>query len=151
MTEKELKRASRGELLEMLITQMEENKLLKEKVDLLQAQLDERTVNLGHAGSIAEASLVLSGVFEAAQTAAQHYLDNVKRMSERQDLLFEHMYAQARVKAEATVAEADAYSKRVHEEADAYWHQVHERVQAMFKDQESLRKLMQTAGRKVIT
>lgn len=151
MTEKELKRASRSELLEMLITQMEENKLLKEKVESLQSQLDERTVNLGYAGSIAEASLVLNGVFEAAQNAAQHYLDNVKRITERQDLICENMYAQARVKADAMIAEAEVYSKKMHEDADAYSQRVHEKVQELFKDRENLRQLMQTAGRKVIT
>ncbi len=81
MADKELKRLSRAELLEMLLAQAEENKELKTRIGELQAQLDDRRILLDEAGSIAEAALRLSGVFEAAQAAATQYLENVKRLS----------------------------------------------------------------------
>lgn len=42
-----------------------------------------RAIELEEAGSIAEASLRLNGIFEAAQRSAEQYLMNVKRLSEK--------------------------------------------------------------------
>ena len=41
-----------------------------------------RRIELEKAGSIAEASLRLNGVFEAAQKAADQYLENLRQLSE---------------------------------------------------------------------
>ena len=46
--------------------------------DKLQAVRKQREIQLEEAGSIAEASLRLNGVFEAAQKAAEQYLYNIK-------------------------------------------------------------------------
>ncbi|MBQ1271458.1 MAG: DNA repair protein [Clostridia bacterium] len=82
MTDKELRKLTRAELLEMLISQMKENERLQEQVEELAAQLEDRRIMLEEAGSIAEASLRLNGVFQAAEKAAQQYLDNIKRLSD---------------------------------------------------------------------
>ena len=71
MTEKELKKLNRKQLLELLLVQTE-------RINRLQKQLAERD-----AGSIAEAALKLNGVFEAAQAAADQYIENIKSISER--------------------------------------------------------------------
>lgn len=78
MTDKELRHLNRSELLQMLITQGEENRRLKEELEEARKQLEHREITLSNAGSIAEAALQLNGVFEAAQKAAQHYLDSIK-------------------------------------------------------------------------
>lgn len=54
---------------------------LEQQNAALQKQLDDRTLRLEHAGSIAEASLALHQVFEAAQAAADAYLESVKAMN----------------------------------------------------------------------
>lgn len=82
MTDKELKRLSRSELLQLLISQIELNEKLNAQIVQLQARLDDRRILLSNAGSIAEASLQLNQVFEAAQAAAQQYLDNVRLLCE---------------------------------------------------------------------
>ena len=82
MTDKELRKLTRAELLEMLISQMKENERLQEQVEELAAQLEDRRIMLEEAGSIAEASLRLNGVFQAAEKAAQQYLENIKRLSD---------------------------------------------------------------------
>jgi len=85
MTDRELKRLSRAELLEMLLAQAEENEKLKKQIAQMRSQLEDRRILLDEAGSIAEAAMRLSGVFEAAETAAARYLENIKRISkERQ-------------------------------------------------------------------
>ena len=45
----------------------------------LEQQMSRRELQIASAGSIAEASLKLSGIFEAAQKAADQYLYNVRR------------------------------------------------------------------------
>lgn len=45
--------------------------------DAMAVQLENRQLTLGESGSIAEASLRLNGVFEAAQKAADQYLENI--------------------------------------------------------------------------
>lgn len=82
MTDKELQRLSRRELLEMLVLLTEENDALKQRLQEAEAQLADRQIRIANAGSIAEAALQISGVLEAAETAAQQYLENVRRLSE---------------------------------------------------------------------
>ena len=81
MTEKELRRLSRRELLEMLIVQTTENERLKEELQQARKELSGRQLIQERAGSMAEASLRLNGVFEAADRAARQYLENIRRMA----------------------------------------------------------------------
>ena len=73
MTDRELKKLKRNELLEMLIAQIEENERLKHRMEEQKRQLQDRQIAVEQAGSIAEAALKLNGVFEAAQSAAFSY------------------------------------------------------------------------------
>lgn len=81
MTDKDLKRLRRDELLEMLIAQSKRTEQLERELDEARAALQSRDIFLEEAGSIAEAALRINGVFEAAQAAAQQYLDNIRRIS----------------------------------------------------------------------
>lgn len=82
MTEKELRRLSRRELLEMLITRTIENERLTEELQQARKELSDRMLIQERAGSMAEAALQLNGVFEAADRAAREYLENIRRMAE---------------------------------------------------------------------
>ena len=82
MTEKELRRLSRRELLEMLITRTIENERLTEELQQARKELSDRELIQDRAGSMAEAALQLNGVFEAADRAAREYLGNNRRMAE---------------------------------------------------------------------
>lgn len=83
MTDKELRKLKRAELLEMLLARSEENEELKAENEKLRQQLAERKIVIDNAGSIAEAALQMSGIFETAQKAADDYLRNVRELSER--------------------------------------------------------------------
>lgn len=84
MTDREMKKLNRAELLELLLEQMDENRRLREELDQAQAALADRRIRLERAGSIAQAALALNGVFEAADRAAQAYLDSVRHMAEQE-------------------------------------------------------------------
>ena len=78
MTEKELKKLNRYQLLELLIIQIERADGLEKQLEEARARLADRDVRMQNIGSIAEASLQLGGVFEAAQSAVELYLNAVK-------------------------------------------------------------------------
>ena len=105
MTAKELKKLRRADLLEMLLTVSKENTQLRAQVAQLQKQLDERTLKIENAGTLAEAALQLSGIFEAAQAACEQYQENIRQ---RCDLLEE----QTREKCDAMLAQAQEQTER---------------------------------------
>ena len=76
MTEKELKKLNRYQLLELLVMQTERADKLQRKAEELEERLKERDLNLSKLGSIAEAAVHITGVFEASQQAADLYLDS---------------------------------------------------------------------------
>lgn len=80
MTQKELHRLSRQDLLELLVSQEKELVRVKKELAAATEELNERRLILSEAGSIAEASLRINKVFEAAQAAADQYLENIKHM-----------------------------------------------------------------------
>lgn len=85
MTDHELKKLRRSDLLELLVAQEKENEQLRSQVTQLQKRLEDRTISLENVGSIAEASLQISGVFQAAQDAAARYMENIQRLNAQQE------------------------------------------------------------------
>ncbi len=83
MTDRELRRLSRADLLDMMIALSKENEQLRIELVETQQRLADRIVSLEKAGSIAEAALQLNGVFEAAQNACEQYIENMRVRSER--------------------------------------------------------------------
>ncbi len=84
MTDRELKKLRRADLLELLLDERRENERLRAELEKARERLDDRAIRLDKAGSIAAAALQLNGVFEAAEAAAVQYLENVRRLVEEQ-------------------------------------------------------------------
>ena len=82
MTEKELLKLKKSELLEIMLAQSKEIDKLRAKLAKVQSQLSDRSSAIKESGSIAEASLKLNKVFEEAQKAADQYVENVKMKTE---------------------------------------------------------------------
>jgi nicotinic acid phosphoribosyltransferase len=82
MTDKELARLGRRELLELLIQQSKDMAQLQQELDEAKAQLARRDIAIESCGTMAEAALKLSGIFEAADAAAAQYLENIKQRGE---------------------------------------------------------------------
>ena len=82
MLNKELKKLSRAELLELLLLQTKENERLQAKLDEALQQLTDRRLRMEQCGDLAQAALAVNGVMEAAQAAARQYLDNIRAMEE---------------------------------------------------------------------
>lgn len=80
MTDKELKRLSRADLMQMIYDLTVENRALREKLADTEKKLADRTIALSEAGTLAEAALKLNGVFEAADAACRQYIENLRRL-----------------------------------------------------------------------
>lgn len=100
MTPKELKRLSRSELLELLLIQTRETERLMKKLEEAETLLYQRELKLEKAGDLAHAVLEMNGVMEAAQAAANQYLENIAAMEQQTRLQCEALLAQAREEAE---------------------------------------------------
>jgi len=81
MTEKELLKLRRSELLEIMLAQSQEIDNLRQQLDEANAKIADREIRLSESGSIAEASLRLTHIFEEAQKAVDLYVDNMKRLT----------------------------------------------------------------------
>lgn len=119
MTERELRRLSRTDLLELLLAQRRENEQLRCILDQTQAELADRTIKIDKAGSLAEASLQLSGIFTAAETSCQYYLENIKLLSGRQSAVCQQMEQETREKCDRMVAEAEMKTQQCWENCAA--------------------------------
>lgn len=163
MTDKELKRLSRGELLEMLIQQSKELELLRKQLDAAQTALQNREITINKAGSIAEAALQLNGVFTAAQDACQQYMENICHLSQNQERICAQRDAESQAEAKRIVEEARRESEALeHEtrmmcaemvtkakaESQAYWDEVSRRLVAFSTEHAELQQLLSAVGGK---
>ena len=153
MSSKELRRLSRAELLEILIAQTKENDKLKAQLRETEEKLSDKTLKIGSAGSIAQAALQINGVFEAAQRAADQYLENVVSQSRTSPFLSreyadrsEHMLSEARAKCAAmeqdTARRCDEMVRSAEAEVQARWSELHQRMESYLREHEQLRSLM---------
>lgn len=106
LTEKELKKLNRYQLLELLIIQTERADKLQICLENAESKLKEQEIKISSLGSIAEASLQVSGIFESAQHSADIYLSAAKNKAEE-------IEEEARKKAEQILAQAQEDASRI--------------------------------------
>ena len=146
MTDQELRKLKRTELLELLLTQEKENEELRRQLQEARDRLAERKLSLDEAGSIAEAAMRLNGVFEAAQAAADEYLENVRSLSEGQESRCARLEAESRQEADRLLRETEerctAMLEGAKKESQAYWENVSARLEEYYNAHEGLRELL---------
>lgn len=106
MTEKELKKLNRYQLLELLIAQTERADRLEAQIEAIRNEDNQKDMQIAVLGSIADASLQLNGVFQAAQAAADMYLEAAK-------LRAEEMEREARDRAALIIRQAEVRAQRI--------------------------------------
>lgn len=167
MTDKEVRRMRRKDLLEALIAQTKRADSLRAQLDEAQAQLNSRQITIENAGSIAEAALQLSGVFAAAEAAGQLYLENLQAraaQSEDTQLLADVetrcrvMEAEAEARCHAMEQEtesrckaalADAQARcnekisNAQREANAYWEDLYIRLEQFYDSHRGMRQMLE--------
>lgn len=85
MNTKELRKLSRKDLLEILLEQTKRIEELEIELEKVKFELNERKVSLKNIGSLAEASLVLSNIFKAADETASIYIKNIEELAKKEE------------------------------------------------------------------
>jgi len=80
MKQKELKRLSRSELLELLLAQTKETEQLQKQLEEAREALNCRQLKMWEAGDLAHAVLAVNNVMESAQQAADQYIESIAAM-----------------------------------------------------------------------
>ena len=106
MTDKEFKRLSRAQLIEIIYQlQLQIDKLNEEK-QALENELEDKRLRLQSAGNIAEAALEINDCFRSAQNAAEQYLNEIKAIREETEAERQRILKEAKAEAEAIIAGA---------------------------------------------
>ena len=131
MAERELRRMSRTELIEIIYALKQSEDALKEEKAALEAKLQDRTIRIANAGSIAQAALDLNQVFAAAQAAADEYLQSVRSSADTAQA--EQLLADARAEADRlraqTRQECEEMKAQAEQEIRARWEEFDRRAQ----------------------
>ncbi len=139
MTEKELRHLGWGGALqemerkdEEIAEQSRQIAELQKKLILLQKQneelsqkLDDRSINLEKSGSIAETAVKINGVMEAAQAAADQYLDNIKARESGAEQMVKELTDRTKAACEAqmntTKTKCALLESESKKRAESYW------------------------------
>ena len=79
MDGKELRHLNRKQLLEILLAQVNRIEELEGELSKMQKELNSKKIAIKESGSLAEATLKLSGLFEEADKTCQEYLENASK------------------------------------------------------------------------
>ena len=128
MNNRELKRLNRAELLELLLAESKRNRELEQALQQAREQLADRALRVERAGTLAEAAMSVNRLFEAADAAAEQYLEILRSKNAEADRASaellnktrrqcELMVQQAEFKAEVIVSEAKLQAKKLVEQS----------------------------------
>lgn len=131
MAGKELRHMSRGELIDVIYALKKQQEELAAENEELRQQLSQRELKLQKAGSIAEAAMSLNQVFEAAQQAADQYLQSVYANCGDAEETAKGILADANAQAQKTLEEARRQSETMLSQAKAEKAQTEQECQAL--------------------
>ena len=106
MTDKEFKRLSRSQLIDIIYQLQVKQKALEDENLKLKEQLEDKRIRMRQAGNIAEASLAIHNVMQSAQAAASQYLDEIRSMHAETEKKCQQMLENAQKEANAINAQA---------------------------------------------
>ena len=172
---KELRRLKRKDLLELLLEQSKENEdqrlllaVQKKKILHLEQRLEDRRIDIAQAGTLAEASLKLNGIFEAAQAAADQYLDNLKtvddrcqameretkercdamenEVKDRCEVMERETIDRCETMAEDTKKKCQELKEKTKEEVDKHWDDLSGKLERFYEAHMGLKELLTSSG-----
>ena len=106
MTDKEFKRLSRSQLIDIIYQFQLQVDKLTEQNQQLERELADKRLRLRNAGNIADAALEINNCFRSAQNAAEQYLNEIKAIREETEEERQWILGQARAEAAAIVSKA---------------------------------------------
>lgn len=153
MTDKELKRLSRRELVDIIYELQKKDAERENEIERLQAALAQKELAVSEAGSIAEAALKVNGVFEAAQAAANQYLislhaanADVTEKIETARKQSDELLRQANQRADNIISEAESKANAIisnaNQDAAKSWTQFQQKADELLRTRSELNALV---------
>lgn len=106
MTDKEFKRLSRSQLIDIIYQFQLQVEQLTEQNQKLERKLADKRLRLRNAGNIADAALEMNNCFRDAQNAAEQYLSEIKAIRKETEAERQRILAQAQAEAAEIIANA---------------------------------------------
>lgn len=107
MTDKEVKRLNRAQLIDIIYQLQLQVDALTERNRELEVALTDKRLRIGDAGDIAHAALEINECFQSAQKAAEHYLNEIKAMHAEVEKERQRLLADAQLEADLIIAGAN--------------------------------------------
>lgn len=146
MTDKEFQRLKRAELVEIIYELQKNEAALQRENDELRKRLEKKELSIANAGSIAEAALGLNGVFDAAQTAADQYLEEIQRVYRRADEEASKTVEDAKIQAAEILQQVEDESRTLREQTksdvERMQKELNDSVRQILQDHTELRFLL---------
>lgn len=139
MEVKDLKKMSKTDLYNIICEKEKQITDLNFEIEELKLQLQDNKIELEKTGSIADAAVQISGVLDAAQKAADVYLENVKQQAENQKKVLDDEIAAAKIQAEQIVKDAEVA-------AAAKWDDLTARLEEFYSVHAGLKDLLKNSG-----
>lgn len=136
MESKELKKMSRKDMLVILLEQTKRIRELEDELEKANEKLESKKVIFKNAGSLADAALQLSGIFNTAQEAATIYLSNIKELKEKSEEDIEKLRNKM-------LRDTERKCKKREKEANEYIHKIELEVKNIVKENPSLKEKVQ--------
>ena len=107
MTDRELQKLSRADLLEMLVDLSEELDRVKQQLQAAEEKLNNRQIMIDKAGFIAESALQLIGSLETTGNASEQTAETIRKFNERQEEICRRIEWECREKAKRRLEEVE--------------------------------------------
>lgn len=137
MTDKEFKRLSRSQLIEIIYQFQIKVEELTQENQALNVALEDKRLRITRAGNIAEAALEVNQVMQSAQNAAQQYLNEIQALYTEIDGECQIIRNKANAEAEAVIqrakTDAEAIAQQAQTEAAAVISQAHAEAKAIIE------------------
>lgn len=117
MTDKEFKRLSRAQLIDIIYQLQLNQEELEAQNEKMKSDLEDRRLKMERSGNIAEAALEINQVLQAAQNAAEQYMEEVRLTYTPEGEGLQHLVEDAREQAETIVKNAREEADRIIREA----------------------------------
>ena len=119
MTDKEFKRLSRAQMIEIIYQLQLQIDKLSEQTQKLESELADKRIRLSNAGNIADAALEINDCFRSAQNAAEQYLNEIKAIREETEAERQRVLARAQAEAATIIADAKKIQDDCHSAIEA--------------------------------
>ncbi len=136
----DLKRVTRKELIEILYEMKKREVELQNQLDEANKKLEDRTIRLQSAGSIAEASLAINDIFTVAQQSANDYLSSIRAAQEESKQLIQLTRAKSEEVIATTKSKAQQIMNDANQECASKKEETQKLVDAQLQEAETKKK-----------